>query len=172
MTIRSSSVSMLWGISFREDRQDGAARHFYPSDYQPTCLCPHGLHPLLSSFPSRFLMKLVSFFLPHARFLLPNYMIHLYLLMGPSKSILNIKTFNGSNSVQLPAALPWLSIPLWMYFHLTKNYSKDFFFFGRGSCCVAQCNPKLQFSYLSFTTVAWLQRHGSLAPHPCLSFLS
>lgn len=45
------------------------------------------------------------FFLPHTRFLLPNCMIHLYLLMGPSKSILNIKTFNGSNSVQLPAAL-------------------------------------------------------------------
>lgn len=32
-----------------------------------------------------------------------------------------------------------------------KLFKGLFFFFGRGSFCVAQGNPKLQFSYLSFT---------------------
>lgn len=111
MTRRRSLVYQDAGArSFSENRQDGAAGHFSSSNCQAICICAHSLQHLLSLCPLQVSQGVGFCSLPPSRFLLPDCMIHLHLLlMGPSKSIFNIKTFNGSDDVSYP--LPFSDFP-------------------------------------------------------------
>lgn len=134
MTRRRSLVCQHAGArSFSENRQDEAAGHFSSSNCQAICICAHSLQHLLSLCPLQVSQGVGFCSLPPFRFLLPDCMIHLHLLlMGPSKSIFNIKTFNGSDDVSSP--LPFSDFPSLSecIFILQKELAKGFFFLKEG----------------------------------------
>lgn len=127
-----------------QDKRDGAARHFCPGSYHPICIYLWSAPPPFIVSPAHLFWNWL-FSLPHSWLPPPNYMIHLHLLMGHNKSILNIKNPYWIPQCCSATVCPFLTFhPPLNVFSTYKKLLKGVSF-KRTSCCVAQGSPKVPF---------------------------